>query len=475
MLLMRRTSRSTTRIVLLLPTLLLAACGQSQTPDSAHSTGLQAGVVTAQPSALTTLNLQLFVPKAVKTEGVGPQFVSPGTDHVRIQVGNTDQTVYLSGKNCVYVDGGQLCTFDVTIDVEAGSNQTLIIGTYDAASHLLGTSSQPITITLGTANQVNLTLQGVAASGNIGADFDPARVFYTYDDVPSIYLDVGGSYGFSVAVNDASKANIIGSGRPAVTLTSDNPAFVVSGHDSTGYAYLGTSYHLQAPDPTTVDQTATLSLRDAGSGLLLAQRKVVVPAEQVQLTLSSNTVVAGGTIFADARLLSARGVQLNVYGRPATFTTTDGTFSGGGSANFLGGESTVSINVGTRSGAIGIVTASDGAVSAQASFTSVAGAPSVDGTVTTLRDQSAYVGDHTVLTVAVGDRYGNPVANVVPTVLAGNATVGRPSQNGNVYSYPVTVGDQPGFAQFTVSTGDDQHHIFLGSAFLEVLASPTTP
>ena len=78
----------TAALLFLHPALLLGACGQS--------TVITPPVVIVPPVVAplaSTLSLRIFIPNAVKGQGVTSQFISGATSSLRVQLGNLDTTL----------------------------------------------------------------------------------------------------------------------------------------------------------------------------------------------------------------------------------------------------------------------------------------------------------------------------------------------------------------------------------------------
>ncbi|WP_407572981.1 beta strand repeat-containing protein [Deinococcus altitudinis] len=444
--------RSTAAVLTLLPALLLGACGQSTvfTP-------------TDPPVAVTpitaSLTLQLFIPTAPSGQGLAPQYISSATTSLRVQLGSIDTTLALSAANCTPSAGGQTCTFK--LNVAPGTGQSLTVSAYDASSRLLSTSTGTANITAGQDNTLTLTLTGVAASATLTPTSRPNDI--TAGPSGSLLLDLGGSYTIGTSLRDAAGQTILNPGRPTETVTSSNPAFTVS---STG---VGT-FSVVAPDPSGAAQTTTLTVRDAGGSALVTQ-VLTVPAEKVTLALSNTAPAAGSSILATARLTSARGQALNVAGRTVTFGTTDGSFPGGTTASTdATGTASVNVLTGTTSGTTGTVSATESGVTTIASYTSVAGTANTTSSTVVLSPNALKVNGTGTLTVTLKDSNNNPVTTPPSITVTGNSIVGAATQNGNVFTYPVTAAAAPETATFTVSSGGNT----VGSANLAVSAYALT-
>ncbi|MGY2895655.1 beta strand repeat-containing protein [Deinococcus sp. UYEF24] len=442
----------TAAVLFLLPALLLGACSQptAVTPD------LPGAIVPITAS----LTVQVFIPTATTGQGLTPQYISSATSSLRIQLGSIDTTLALSAANCTPSTGGQTCTFK--LNVAPGAGQNLTVSAYDASSRLLSTSTGATNILAGQDNTLTLTLTGVAASATLTPTSRPNDI--TAGPSGSLLLDLGGSYTIGTSLKDVAGQTILNPGRPTETVTSSNPAFTVT---STG---VGT-FSVTAPDPSGAAQTTTLTVKDA-SGTALATQVLTVPAEKVTLALSNTAPAAGSTILATARLTSARGQALNVSGRVVTFGTTDGSFPGNTPTASTDATGTASVNVltGTTSGTTGTVSATESGVTASATYTSVAGSANTTSSTVVLNPGALKVKGTGTLTVTLKDSNNNPVTTAPTITVTGNSTVGAATQNGNVFTYPVTAAAAPETATFTVSSGGNT----VGSANLTVSAYTLT-
>lgn len=429
----------TAAVLFLLPALLLGACGQSA------PTAVTPTPITAVKSSLT---FNLFIPASIKS-----QYISSATSSLRVQVGDFDTTLPLSSATCTAASGGQTCTF--TVNVAPGTSQALTIGLYDGNSHLLSTVSGTIDILAGQANVFNLTLTGVAASATLTATDRAADL--TPGSAGGLLLDLGGVYTFGTALQDAAGQTILNPGRPTETLTSSNPSFAVA---TTGTGI----FTVTAPDPTGAAQSTTLTVKDA-SGNTLATQVLAVPAEHVTLSLSTPSPVAGSTILATAQLTSARGRALAVSGRTVSFVSTDGSFPNGATASTdASGAASVNVLTGTTSGTTGTVSATSDAVIGSASYTSVVGAANTTTSTVAITPGTVKVNGSSTLSVTLNDSNGNPVTTAPTVTVSGGSTVGAATQQGNVFTYPVTGAAAPETSAFTVQAGGNT----VGSANLSV-------
>ena len=445
----------TAALLFLLPALLLGACGQS--------TVITPPVVVASPvvaPVASTLSLRIFIPTAVKGQGVTPQFVSSATSSLRVQLGSLDTTLALTAATCTPVSGGQSCTF--SLNVAPGANQTLIVSAYDASSHLLGTSTSTVSVTSGQDNPLTLTLTGIAASASIS--FTNRAADLTAGPSGSVLLDLGGSYSGGISLRDAAGQTILNPGRPTETMTSSNPSFTVS---STGTG----TFSVVAPDPIGVTQSSTVTVKDAG-GAVLATQVLSVPAQKVTLNLSTTAPVAGSTLLATAKLTSARGQALSVAGRAVTFGATDGSFPGGSLTASTDATGMASLNIltGTVSGTTGAVTATENGVTASSSYTSVAGAANTTTSSVILSLAELKVNGTGSLSVTLKDANNNPVITAPSVIVSGGTTLGAASQSGNVFTYAVTAAAAPETASFTVTSDGNT----VGSTNLVISAYPLT-
>jgi len=435
--------RNTAAALFLLPALLLGACGQPQTAVTPTPSSL------TPPGTSTSASTSSFPPPALT-----PQYVSSATTSLRVRLGALDTTVSLTSTACTPVSGGQSCAF--SLNVAPGLAQTLTVDAYDAASHLLGTSTALVNIIAGQDNPLSLTLTGVAASASFAVTDRAGDL--TTGPAGSLLLDLGGSYAVGIALKDAAGQVILNPGRPTETVTSSNPAFTVTG---TG---VGT-FSVVAPDPTGSAQTTTVTVKDAG-GTPLVTQVLTVPAEKVTLSLSTTAPVAGSTVLATARLTSARGQVLPIAGRVVTFGTSDGTFPSGTPTASTDATGTASVNIltGTVSGKAGTVTATQDGVTASSSYTSVVGAANTTTSSVVLAPGTVKVNGTSTLTVTLKDSNNNPVLTAPTVTVGGNTTLGAVSQSGNVYTYAVTAAAAPETASLTVTSGGNT----VGSANLVV-------
>ena len=441
---------------LLLPAVLLGACGQSSVTALPDVPVVSAPRAPA-PAVTAALSLRVFVPSAAS---LAPQFVSGATSSLRIQVGVFDTTVTLASAACTATEGGRSCLF--RLNVAPGSAQTLVVSTFDAAGRLLGTASSVVRLTAGQDNLLSLTLTGVAASAVFAVTDRAADVTLTSGGA---LLDRGGSYALSVALLDAAGQVILNPGRPGEKVSVSSPAFTVMA--------VGTGlYSVTAPEPTGTEQKAVLSVT-AADGTVLGSMSLSVPAQRLSLSLDSASPVAGSNLAFTARLLTARGRALPLAGRPVILKTTDGTFSSSKAGTDalltdVAGTLSSGVYVGAASGTPGTVTASQDGVTASASFTSVAGAASTTSSKVTLSPASVRVRGSSTLSVTLQDAVGNPVtAAPAVSVTSGTSTVGSVSVNGNVFTYTVTAASMPETATFTVTSGGRA----VGAANLLVSAS----
>jgi len=418
-----------TAVLFLLPALLLGACNQL------IPVGQDTPTVSNPVQAQLTLNL--FIPTSLKS-----QYISSATSSLRVQVGGFDTTLPLSTATCTAVSGGQACTF--VVNVAPGVGQALTIGLYDGSSRLLSTVSGSIDILAGQANVFNLTLTGVAASATLTTTDRAGDI--TVGSASSLLLDLGGVYTFGSALKDAAGQTIINPGRPTETLTSSNPAFTVA---TTGTG----TFTVTAPNPVGTDQTTTLTVKDA-SGTTLTTQVLTVPAQKVTLTLSNTAPVAGSTVVATAQLTSARGRALTVIGRPVSFASTNGSFPNGTTATTdASGAASVNLLTGTTSGTTGAVSATSDAVTGSASYTSVGGTANATTSTVTLNPGTVKVNGTSTLSVTLNDANGNPVTTAPTVTVSGGGSVGAVTQQGNVFTYPVTGAATPGTSTFTVQSG----------------------
>ena len=425
----------TAALLLLLPALLLGACGQTEP------------VVVKPPPVVApvaaTLSLRVFIPTAASSQTVRPQYVGAATSSLKVQLGSVVSTLDLNAATCTAVTGGKSCAFSLT--VAPGLKQTLIVSAYDAADHLLSTSTQTVDILVGQDNPINLTLIGVAASVSFTAINRPDDI--TPGASGSMLLDRGGAYTAGIALLDAAGQVILNPGRPTETVTSSNPSFDVSS------TVVGT-FNMVAPNPTGKDQTTNITITGADGTLLLTQ-VLTVPAQRIVLSLSSGTPVAGSSILATARLTSARGQDLLITGRDVTFGATDGSFPGSifTLSTDASGTASLSILTGTVSGTTGNVTAISDGVSASASYTSIVGEASTSTSTTVLSPTAAKVGGTSTLTVTLNDGNGNKITTFPTVNVSGNSTLGAATQNENVFTYAVTAAATPETASFSVISG----------------------
>jgi hypothetical protein len=435
----------TAALLFLLPALLLGACGQPT---------VDAPPVVVAPVA-STLSLRVFIPAK---SGVSSQYVSSATSSLRVQLGSFDTSLALSAANCTVAAGGQNCTF--SLNVAPGTGQTLTVSAYDASSHLLGTSTQTVSILAGQDNPLALTLTGVATS----ATFSPTNraTDITAGAAGSLLLDLGGSYSVGIALKDAAGQTILNPGRPTETVTSSNSSFAVS---STGTG----TFTVMAPDPTGTAQSTTLSIKSA-DGTVLTTQTLTVPAQNVVLSLSNPAPVAGSSILATARLTSARGQALPVSGRVVTFGTTNGGFPGGTpiASTDAAGVASLNILTGTVSSSTGTVTSTNDSVIASSSFTSVVGTANTTTSSVLLSPNAVKVGGLSTLSVTLRDGNNNPITTAPDVTVTGATTLGTASQSGNVFTYVVAAAVAPETSSFTVKSDGNT----VGAANLAITAYP---
>jgi len=436
-----RIIKTTAAALFLLPALLLGACNQvwpvGQAPAPVATTPIQA-----------ILTVQLFIPS-----GIQSQYVSPATSSLRVQVGDFDTTLPLSAATCTAASGGQTCTF--TVSVAPGAGQALTIGLYDGSSHLLSTVSGTIDILAGQANVFNLTLTGVAASATLTATDRAGDI--TAGSASSLLLDLGGVYTFGTALQDAAGQTIVNPGRPTETLSSSNPDFTVA---TTGTGI----FTVTAPNPIGTAQSTTLTVKNA-SGAVLTTQVLTVPAQKVALTLSTSAPVAGSTVLATAQLISARGRSLAISGRAVSFTSTDGSFPNGTTATTdASGAASANVLTGTTSSTTGTVSATSDGITGSASYTSVVGTANTTTSTVTINPNAVKVNGTSTLTVTLKDSNGNAVTTAPTVTVSGGSSVGAVTQQGNVFTYPVTGAVAPGTSTFTVQSGGNT----VGTANLSV-------
>ncbi|WP_420594508.1 hypothetical protein [Deinococcus sp.] len=425
--------------LLLLPALLLGACGQTKIANPPP--------VVAPASA--ALSLKVLIPTAATS--------SASASSLRVQLGSLDTTLALSGAACTAVAGGQECTFN--LNVTPGESQTLTVSIYGAASKVLSTSTTTVSVMAGQANALSLTLTGVAASASLIATDGPGDVSSGASD--SLLLDLGGSYSVGIALKDAAGQTILNPGRPTETVTSSNPAFSIK---STG---VGT-FSVVAPDPSGLAQTTTVTVLSA-DGTKLLSKVLSVPAQKISLSLANTSPVAGSSVLASAVLTSAGGKALQIAGRSVTFATTNGKVTGNTPtiSTDAAGTASLSILTGTVIGS-GTVSASSDGVSASRGFTSVAGVANTTTSTTLLTPDAVKVGGSSSLAVTLKDANGNPVTTTPVVTVSGGSSLGTVVRTGNVFTYPVTAAGAPETTSFTVKSGGNT----VGSANLLITAYP---
>ena len=426
----------TPHALLLLTSLLLAACGPSALP----------GTETPPPVTVTTtrVSVSIRIPAAPASQSLAPQYVPTTTTQLRIRIGGTDQTLPVTpgSSNCVTGTDGTTCTFTLSLNVAAGNGLTLLVDALDSNLTVLSTASKTVDVQLGQDNPLSITLVGVAA----GASYAFTDRAGDVTAGATTDLDRGGAYAVGVALSDPSGQIIVDPGRPDDLLCSSNPDFAVTAAATKG------RFTVTAPEPAGQDQTATLSVvvgNDCATGTTLTSGTVRVPAQTLVLDLSTSSPVAGSTLLATATLRTARGNPLPLSGRSVAFTTTNGNVTSPvltGAAGTATGTVTTSPTVGS-----GTVTATAGGVSQSASFTSVAGTPTQVTSSMVFAPDAVKVSAQSTLTLTVNDANGNPVSTTPAITAPAGATVTLTGTNGNVFTYTVTAPATPGTYRFSAS------------------------
>jgi len=411
-------------LLFLLPALLLAACGSTPaTGTPVTPTPTQPAPVIPEPTPTPTpapttgmLTLTVVLQNAQANSATA----------LRVQYAGSDQTIDLSRQPSTEVAGGR--QYSLTLTLPAADQQALTVTAANATGDSLGTSSQALTLAAGGSTALILTLGGIVKTASFGP-LDRASDVTTENGTQM--LDLGGAYHGAVSLQDAAGGTVLTSA--TLTLTSSNPAFVVT-------AASDGSYTVTAPDPTGAAQSTTLSVGltgPSGTVQVLASENLIVPAETVALTLSNTAPVAGSPLLATAALHSARGRALPVAGRPVTFSAQSGIAPASPVATDASGSATATLVSAPQVGE-GTVTASvDGVISSAAAFHSVAGTPSHVTSTVTLRDSVLQVQGSTVLTVTLRDLNGNPVT-ATPIIRVDGLTLSAPTRSGDTLMYTVT-------------------------------------
>ncbi|QFP77007.1 hypothetical protein [Deinococcus sp. AJ005] len=433
-------------LFLVLPALLLGACGTSTTPN------LPPGVT----PAATTLTFALSIPTPVGGQGLRTQYVSSATTSLRVRVGSLDTTLALGAAVCTTGAGGQTCTLSLKVD--PGANQVLTVDAYDGGSHLLSTSTSTVTVVAHQDNPVRVTMSGVALSATLQPTDRAADL--TTDSTGHLLLDSGGLYKLGIALKDAAGQTILNPGRPTETVTSSNPAFNVQ---ATG---VGT-FTVEAPQPTGRPQVTTLTVKGA-AGTVLATQVLTVPAHTVTVALSNAAPVAGSSIVATAQLSSARGRPLPIGSRVVSFSTGAGSGAGAPlTSTDATGRASMSLLTEKTVGARVPVNATADGVTGTVTYTSVTGTANTTTSTVTLSANPVRVNGSSTLTVTLRDGFNNPVTTVPAVSVTGQTTFTFLSQQSNVFTYAVHAAAAPETATFTVVSQGNT----VGTARLAVTAS----
>jgi len=464
--------RRSTALMVIIPALLLGACSQqSSTPAPTNSTPTNG----TQGSA--AFDFSLFVPQGVRNQGVESQFVSSATDHIRVSLVSLPTatrapevtyswTISLQDNICTDstdpANPGKIC--HVTLYGSPG-DQTLSVENYNASDALLGRTDQLISLLVGKSNEVDLTLTGLAFSGQMSFPSMPDVI--TNDAQGNVTIDVGGTYPLNSSVFDASKVTILNPGRPVDLIASSNSAFIVSSGATPGV------FSLKVPNPIDQDQTTILTQTDSISGKILATLNIVVPAQKMVINKSVSSPAAGDDLFVTASLRSSRNAELHVEGRGIYFAS-----SGGHADNILpsqptfftdaNGQVTAPLHINSIPTKGAYVTAYQGKVSATTNFDIVAGPPS-DKSIVALDKSQLMINGSTTLTVILYDRFGNSISGITPTVSANGIIVRQPLIYGNSFEFPIFA-NQVGTANINVSAGN----VILGQKTLSTKAYPIT-
>jgi hypothetical protein len=206
---------------------VVAGCGGGS-PQVTTATLPAAPAATAArvaPAAFT-----IVIPaKAASASSRKPEYVSPDTNSVSFFATGMDatQVVPLTGSNCSGSGGAKTCTASFLAPIGSGTMDVKTFQSSDGSGTPLSLNSVPITITEGTTNAVNVSLNGVVAS--LGVVLDPT----------SLTAGTGGSVTATYTAYDAANDAIVGPGSlvdstdtaiGTPTLTSDDlsPATSIS-------------------------------------------------------------------------------------------------------------------------------------------------------------------------------------------------------------------------------------------------------
>jgi hypothetical protein len=171
----------------------------------------------------------------------GARYISPGTESIAISIYDSTHTTLVTKANQNITSGSPGCTTptpispltcQISFSVAAGS-YTADFATYSGVldingnpqgSELSANVDFPFTITAGATNNVSATLGGIPASLIVA----PVTPGYLRGDATALRLWGPNSEEVFIAALDASGAAIIGTGAPALTVTSGSSTLRVS-------------------------------------------------------------------------------------------------------------------------------------------------------------------------------------------------------------------------------------------------------
>jgi DNA-binding beta-propeller fold protein YncE len=197
----------------------------------------------AQSAATSTSSIRRGLARVRNASaGRGRDYVSPGILSLGITI-NGGSPTYI---NAPTDSPNTPTTITETVTAPPG-NDTFFIAEYDQTSgggDLLGKVTQTSNVVAGTANVINITVNGELASIMI----QPSTTPFIEGNVTAGYTLVGdGPQTFMAVPLDAKGYTIVSPGLiPAITISSATPASIVPTQTSTG----GNTFTLQAPAPT---------------------------------------------------------------------------------------------------------------------------------------------------------------------------------------------------------------------------------
>ncbi len=259
---------------------VLAGCGGAHSVVPNMTPPRSAGATQAAVFTIT-------VPKAASAQARRPAYISPATQSIAIGVYDSKHTTLLSAANQNITVGAPGCTTPtpispltcaITLPLSPGS-YTFDFTTYDGplsggsptGSKLSANLDVPFTIVAGTANNIGVSLGGIASSVILAPSATAA--FSGTNSTGYTLTGCGSTQIVSAFGVDADGNYILGSGAPTMSVSSDTPSAITT-------AALGPaspnafSINCLTPFTSAVHLTATAT---AQSGTGTAATNAVIP------------------------------------------------------------------------------------------------------------------------------------------------------------------------------------------------------